>query len=438
MILTEKLYKIILLFIFSLLSVVAFSQTSVLDKKISIQFSRKPLGFVLKSVEKQADVNFVYVSGLFNPNRLISISVKNTTLRNITRKLIQDKAIEFQARGKNIVLSKKEKTSVDKDLSADKLSVIKKFQRGESLKEPVVTHPQALLPPPVTIKEDTSISKIKQDTLASSVAKETPGDTNATSIKAPRIPSVAEWHIGIYGGYNFLSEELSQNKSQYVLFKEVKDAEAMKSVFCGGISFEYKKGNWGIQTGLGITSRKWDVKYNYRVVRPNTSHIIGYNNEPSGLDTRQPATDAGDDDFADNALPVSTPVYKNDTVNINYSNVNTASYLVVPLQLNHYYPVSTHFALQLGFGAELMLLYSSQGMIKVYKNSELEEIDNYLNDCYLRLKVMFGVNYSLTKRNLLSLQAGYGINATNVFKSVYPISRSETAASIALSYVWVF
>ncbi|MDR3704692.1 MAG: hypothetical protein P4L28_02145 [Paludibacteraceae bacterium] len=436
MILTEKLHKIILLFIFSLLSFVAFSQTSVLDKKISIQFSHKPLGFVLKSIEKQADVNFVYVSGLFNPNRLVSISVKNTSLRIITRKLIQDKTIEFQARGKNIVLSKKEKMSGDKDIAADKTPITKKLQRVDALKESDVMKIPVVLPPPVITKD--TLAVIKQDTVVNPILEKEQDDANAISIKnTTRTPSIREWHIGVYGGYNFLSEELSQNKAQYVLFKEVKDAEAIKSVFSGGISLEYKKGNWGLQTGLGITSKKWSVKYNYRVIKPNLAEIVGYNESTSWV-TDETGIDPGDDDSPDNTIVTRTPIYKNDTVNVNYSNVNTASYLVVPLQLNHYYPISTHFGIQLGFGTELMLLYSSQGMIKVSKNSELEDIDKYLNDCYFRLKVLLGLNYFLTERNILSLQTSYGFNATSVFKAAYPIDRFETAVSITLSYAWRF
>jgi len=439
MILTEKLHRIILLFIFSFISFVAFSQTSVLDKKISIQFSHKPLGFVLKSIEKQADVNFVYVSGLFNTNRLVSISIKNTTLKVITRKLIQDKTIEFQARGKNIVLAKKEKIFVDKDIPVDKIVQPKRLQGIDELKlaEEVRVPAAPLLPPPTPVLNKDTPAVTKPDTVAKQMLKQESDDAKAKSIKNTTKTSFnKKWYVGVYGGYDFLSEELSQNKSLYILFKEVKEAEKIKSVFCGGISLEYKSSEWGFQTGLGITSKKWSVKYNYRAIITDFSKIVGYDESTS---FEGDGTANSGDNFFDNTMVTSrTPIYKRDTINVNYSNINTASYLVVPLQLNHYYPFSKYFAMQLGFGTELMLLYSSQGMIKVSKNSELEDIGNYLEDYYLRLKVVLGLNYFLTERNILSLQTSYGFNATSAFKAAYPIDRSETAVSIILSYAWRF
>lgn len=448
MIWTPRLHKLILFFSLLTLPIVAFSQSaSVLDKKISIQITQKPLGSALKIIEKQAGVNYIYVSGLFNTRKLVSLSVKNATLRAVTRRLIQNNNIELQARGKNIVLLKKGKPAAEKETPAlTRKDVPINSSTSVALPMPIaaVIKPQPQAPiqatTPPAIRDTVTI--IKHDTVEKpqpeeksvedSVVVSTPQKTNSNNKK--------KWRVGVYASYDFMSEDISQNKALYVLFSAVKNAESAKSDFSAGITLEYKWCDWAVQTGLGFARKRWNVNYNYNITNIDYNNIVGY--QDSYTWTVNPNIDDPNQDQENQldsvAVITRTPIYKKDTVNITYSAENTASYLVVPLQLNFYYPLSKKIDLQLGFGTDLMLLYSSNGMTKTAGNAELESIDKYLKDYYFRLKGIVGLNYSISARSILALQVSYSSDATPIFKSNYAISRTESLLSTRFSYIWCF
>src|SRR3954469_13460929 len=68
---------------------VAFSQT-LLDKRISIEASHKPLGEVLDAIGGQGHFYFSYNAGIVRKDSLVTIAVRNKTVRESLHMLLGD------------------------------------------------------------------------------------------------------------------------------------------------------------------------------------------------------------------------------------------------------------------------------------------------------------------------------------------------------------
>lgn len=91
----------------------AYAQTP-LDKKTSVTISNQPLSVLLSTLERQADIRFMYESSLIDVSKKISIKAQNKTIYYILRKAIPNEGVGFTCKGKHIIIHKKKTTSPPK------------------------------------------------------------------------------------------------------------------------------------------------------------------------------------------------------------------------------------------------------------------------------------------------------------------------------------
>ncbi len=99
--------RILLVLIFSLaastLSAQHTSEISNLSKRISLDISKKPVGDVLDLIAKKEDFYFSYSGNTFNSDSLVSINVKNQSVRDILDKLFKG-TVDYRETSKYVIL----------------------------------------------------------------------------------------------------------------------------------------------------------------------------------------------------------------------------------------------------------------------------------------------------------------------------------------------
>ncbi len=103
----RRVLAILMVSTLCLLKINVFAQ-SILDRKISLDIRKKPLKEALTAISKQGDFYFSYNSSLLNNDSIVSISVKQQTVREaLTYLLGNDK--QFKATDKHVIIQPVEK-----------------------------------------------------------------------------------------------------------------------------------------------------------------------------------------------------------------------------------------------------------------------------------------------------------------------------------------
>ena len=81
--------------------------SNIIQKKISIDVSNKPIAEILSIIERIADVRFMYNANLLHNKKPVSISVRNVPIVQILKTIINDNALVFYQMDKYIIIAKK-------------------------------------------------------------------------------------------------------------------------------------------------------------------------------------------------------------------------------------------------------------------------------------------------------------------------------------------
>jgi hypothetical protein len=104
MVLFKRTYKVFLFFILSI--TLSFSQSTLLDKKVSVQVENVSIEKTLKLIRSTYGVNFCYSPDQINVSKKISLSIQDMTLEQALSKLFQNTQITYTVIGNQIILKK--------------------------------------------------------------------------------------------------------------------------------------------------------------------------------------------------------------------------------------------------------------------------------------------------------------------------------------------
>jgi TonB-linked SusC/RagA family outer membrane protein len=115
-----KIYKILLLFLsFQVISAVAvFAQD-----KISLKLVNIPLREAFQEIKKETGYRFFFEKDLVDPEKIVSVSVTNGTIKDVLDQLLSDLSVEYIIQKKQILL--KPKQAVDKPQEQRQTSQLK-------------------------------------------------------------------------------------------------------------------------------------------------------------------------------------------------------------------------------------------------------------------------------------------------------------------------
>lgn len=99
------------------LSVMLFVGAVCMAQKVTIRAVNRPASVVFRSIVEQTGKNFVYSSELLKDMR-VSVDVKNKSLKHTLSVIFKDSDIEYEIKGRNIILKRKQKTREQERKSA--------------------------------------------------------------------------------------------------------------------------------------------------------------------------------------------------------------------------------------------------------------------------------------------------------------------------------
>lgn len=87
--------------------------TSMSAQKITLKENDTPMKDVVKKIEEQSGLSFVYNSTVLDNNQKVSLNANDATLDQVMRQLLADKGLNYTVKDKNLIIYKQEKAEVN-------------------------------------------------------------------------------------------------------------------------------------------------------------------------------------------------------------------------------------------------------------------------------------------------------------------------------------
>lgn len=121
-----------------LIAIVGTLSANAQDKKITLDFNKRPLRAILAEIEKQSNQNFSFNSNLVDQYKEVSIHMSNATLSAVLAKLAETTGLQYNRKTDDVVIvSKKEETSKSATSGSKKVFNIKGLITDEN-NEPLI------------------------------------------------------------------------------------------------------------------------------------------------------------------------------------------------------------------------------------------------------------------------------------------------------------
>jgi len=423
-----------------LIPLISFSRQTVLDKKINIQAHNESIATVLTHIEQLAGVNFMYMSGLFDKKKLVTISFTNTSIKVILQKLIPSNEVLLYVVDNKIIFYKKDEAPPGKGGTTYTLSPVETTKKTEP--EPTVKQAE----PAKRIIDDTvkitiydTIKVTKFDTVK--ITRKVDHIADSSFLKGLSKIGSSGFVISCFGGVHFISERFS-GISNTVSTKVAIGENAKKTRSEYGIGIEYYWNHFSIHSGLGFSTKKWSASYSYSNIYTNTSIITGYTDIISWEVKPHKPQGGGFPPIIslfDSTITITkTPIYKKDTIKVYYKGTNSASYISIPLILNYNIKLMGGLSATIGTGVMLHLLQNTSGYTIKDNKYTLISTSESLRDYYLSSSCDVGFSFALSKHQIISLKAAALFSVTKLMKESYSAQKKEHSFSGILSYGWKF
>lgn len=460
----KRLFFLITIFILTW----QIAQAQVLQKHINLQVKNQSVCEILKTIEKQANVHFVFVSGTINCQQKLTLSAGNKSIQAVLSQMFDNSSISFKASENNIVLTPAKKPKA-KDLDVPiKQAVLKPSTQAipvyptsvAPIVAPVIieqekpTQEQRIDTPLVNLKKDTvQVSKpVFKDTLIAETKDSEPikskPKTKKRAVANPTPMWLSNFAVGVWGTYSFVHESFGKSPSAQSLAGHIKDSEGNSTVWDAGLTVKYRLKSFDVELGAGLQQRTWTTDIQSVMNDKMFLQILASSAYKSqqGLNAGAPqqGIDAGEPFTPVDLEPVELTV-KNAVISdseeaftnaIGASSENKLMYLTVPIQLSYVKPLSNLFALRAGLGTDLNFLLYSKGY--TLSSGGFARLSSVVNPFYLTGKLFVGADWNISKHQVLSLTAGVNLPLSSIYQSDYPTERKMLSFPIKLSYYWKF
>lgn len=422
-----------------LIPLISFSRQTVLDKKISLQAHNESIATVLTRIEQLAGVNFMYMSGLFDKKKLVTISFTNSSIKVILQKLIPSNEVLLYVVDNKIIFYKKDEAPPGKGGTTYTLSPVETTKKSE---------------PELNAKQAEPVKRIINDTIKITIYDTIKVTTFDTVKIAQKVNQIADssylkglpkmvssgFIVSCFGGVHFVTERFS-GLSNSVSTKVANGENAQKTRSEYGIGIEYYWSHFSIHSGLGISTKKWSASYSYSYIDSILTDEYNIDISWSVIPHKPPGGGFPPigGSFWDSVKTVTkTPKYDKGTKTISYKGTNAASYISIPLILSYNINLIGRFSATIGTGVMLHLLQNTSGYTIKDNKYTLISTSESLRDYYLSSSSNVGFSYALSKHQVISLKAVALFSITKLMKETYSAQKKEHSFSGILSYGWKF
>jgi hypothetical protein len=420
-----------------LVPLIGFSRQTVLDKKISLQAHNESIANVLHRIEQLAGVNFMYMSGLFDKNRIVSISFTNTSIKIILQKVIPSNDVLLYVIDNKIIFYRKDEAPPGKDGTTYLLTPTETIETPKP-----ITEAKRILIDTIKVSIFDTVTVTKYDTIRVVEKLKELEKPSTKSIELSK-PITSGFILSVFWGEHFIHETVKANSRTDIstIIKTNEKGVTIRPEY--GIGLRYQWSHFSINSGIGMVEKQWNTDYSFTKIFTDSSKITGYIETISWNVTPHkpqpgPPPQGGFQLFDSTKIITKTPIYKKDSTQIKYKGTNKASYLSVPLILSFHFTVYKKLYATIGSGITLYLLRNAVGYTIKDSNYTLVHLNEILKDYYISSSSECGLGYSVSKHQIIWVKAGMHFSITKLQKENFPISKQERSFSGMISWGWKF
>ncbi|MFO7867691.1 MAG: hypothetical protein R6U95_00150 [Bacteroidales bacterium] len=403
----------------------------VLTHTVSLSITKQPISSILTEIEQKTNIRFFYSNKIFDNKTLMSFQSQDETIETVLKKLfpsgeiiayiIDDKIILYTEQtkpsirgGTNYVFAQKKKPS-----STQKKT--QKIYTKTQHKTQVLIHDTII----VSILDTTHI--VRYDTIITEKKEEAKHNINNT-YSVSFMP-----HMGFV-----YSNDIFRNHSHEFRQKTYSE-KIIPSQLQFGMLTRFSSHKFSITSGISFSQKEWYQNVNFYTPFRDTSTVIDYSerirfevnrNDPPDWDTESDAT-------YDTIFYITrTPIYKKDSTHTSYENINSASYMSLPLYISYKQQSPKKVAFTASIGASLHVLLNAKGFVITDEHNTFKPLEQVLSNYYASADASCGIILSINKNHGLFTHIGYTRTFTNVFKQdKYAAYRGFSSLHAQFGYV---
>ena len=241
--------KVLLLIfvLYSLPSVVCFSQSSILDKKISLSIQNKSIAAILETMEKKGGFTFSYNNSILDENKRGNISVSNTAIKAILLHIFGND-YQFTLFNNQILISLKQGISLPKQAFVSQ----KKASNKQILDTIHVTVTDTIRKTII----DTQFVKVIDTVIFNDTIF-------VTQTKAEKLPKTVFFLSTVFS-HTLLTQSIYDFKRKYIDIKRfIDNAESKYTGYDAGFQVDFNHKNIRYRTGIGISKLTKNISYSF-------------------------------------------------------------------------------------------------------------------------------------------------------------------------------
>lgn len=375
------------------IGVIAQKENTPLDRKVTFIAHSLSINAVLETIEKQTKLNFVYNSEIVADYYIVSLKIKDETVRYVLDFLFEDNEIAYQEFGNQVILSLPDKekfvtsnnivTLKDIELLAKKAAGIdKKSKIKPDTNEIFVdTNIQETDEPDSSCIYNSihpkKLSRLKNNSIKSLKIKTIPIDQIMHNVKSES--RRLNYSIDAFYSPVFTNSNISATNNDFNPFIDsIKKAEDYMISHSFGLQFSVNYKNGVLQTGLSYNHLLQDYDYNqsyeykeFQYIENNYFLVDSYKIDIPAEDTVMWVH------VHDSSIIVSSDSIFNITnEKVEYKNRNSTSYIEIPILIGYRYVVNSKINLDITGGILLGFYIGGNGKtIDVENKKEFIPLD---------------------------------------------------------------
>lgn len=424
------------LFIFLCLNVILSTNAQIQDDglkhKMDINLHEKPIGDILKYIEKNTPLIFSYKTDLLNDISLISITLHQATVEKVLEKTFEKTGISYTFYNNYVILFKN--VSPQEATRVDTVRITEKIMKTDTL----VT----FLRDTVYVEKEKIEYRVKIDTIyqVDTIYRTEKVQNQVETDKKSYLPF---FDVYVSGGIFSYKDELLDSRYQDN-FDRIQDSEKPLSRYSIGMNSGFYKNNWKIGSGLGISVVQQTANYNFTSITPDSSTITAYAVEEfvdivksDSIFVYVPGRDTTWYYDYDTLKTYNIDItYKQDTSNYDYQGKNQFIYLTIPIKIGYEFPISNKLDVLTEASLLIDFLMSAKGYsLSQSKYAELIPLSDIpISPICALAKLGGGLSYQLNNKQSVYGSFSYSWMINSMYSATFPVRRKRNTVEFSLGY----
>lgn len=385
----------------------SYGNPGILSKKITIQVHNETVPQILKKIETITQIRFFYASDILDLQKKYSFNYSNETLGFVLSTIISTNEVYLYILDNTIIFYKNNNPPPGNIGASYKLPQYNTEKANISSRKIIYDTIKQIIYDSITIKKIDTLFITKYDTVQINIKRQKVYD------KKNGIYITTGMNVG--RGSDFYNSKNSILDSLYNIPQFKSSQIQMYNVIA-----DYNHNLFSLKSGVQFYAKQKKLDFLYSYSKIDSTQIIGYIRK-------------GPPHIIPGSRGDSIPIYKTDTIELSYKNINTTKYLVFPIIVGYSFPITKKLSVLTDLGISYSLLLNSKGSVldNSYMWIPLEEVTR---NSYVSALSNVGISYNIYSKHFISVSGGFQSSITSINKQDSYLQLSENMYAIMVSY----